>query len=172
MVNWVRENAEKYRVDPERIYLMGHSMGGFTALNALAQGVPVRGAVIMAPCDMAMRYEDQPERFEAMMETAARGYFRLPHADYLREDIAAHYKEWRFDALADRIPQTMPLRFIGGTKDDMVPPETHIMPLYNLLQQRGMDVTYDELNAGHIFTPCRIALTNIIFDYVAEMEQL
>ena len=171
MVAWIKERAEKYHVDPDRIYLMGHSMGGFTALNALAQGVGVRGAVIMAPCDMAMRYEDQPERFEAMMETAAKGYFRMPHDNYLREDIAAHSKEWRFDALADKIPQTMPLRFIGGKKDTMVPPESHIMPLYNLLKERGMDVTYQELDAGHIFTAYRITLTNMVFDLVAEMDQ-
>ena len=59
-----------------------------------------------------------------------------------------------------------------GKKDEMVPPETNIMPLYHLLKQRGMNVSYDELDAGHIFTPCRIALTNMVFDYVAEMEQL
>ena len=172
VVNWIRENAEKYHVDPERIYLMGHSMGGFTALNALAQGVPVRGAIIMAPCDMAMRYEEEPERFEAMMETAKRGYFRMPYEDYLRHDIEAHHAQWRFTALADKIPQTMPMRFIGGKKDEMVPPETNIMPIYDLLKQRGMDVAYSELDAGHIFTPCRIKLTNMVFDYVAEMEQL
>ncbi|MBO5727651.1 MAG: hypothetical protein J6R39_03395, partial [Oscillospiraceae bacterium] len=123
-------------------------------------------------CDMAMRYEDQPEHFAAMMETAAKGYFRMPHDNYLREDIDAHSGQWRFDALADKIPQTMPLRFIGGAKDTMVPPETHIMPLYNRLKERGMDVTYQELDAGHIFTSCRIALTNMVFDLVAEMEQL
>ncbi len=170
IVEWIKEQAEKYHVDPDRIYLMGHSMGGFTALNALAQGVGVRGAVIMAPCDMAMRYEDEPEYFDAMMETAAKGYFRIPHDNYLREDIDAHSGQWRFDALADKIPQAMPLRFIGGAKDTMV--QTHIMPLYNRLRERGMDVTYQELDAGHIFTAYRIALTNMVFDLVAEMEQL
>ena len=164
VVNWIRENADKYPVDPERIYLMGHSMGGFTALNALAQGLAVRGAIIMAPCDLGMRYEDEPEEFEAMMQTPKRGYFRMPHEDYLRQDIEAHHGEWRFTALADKIPQTMPLRFIGGKKDDTVPPETNIMPLFNLLKQRGMDVAYSELDAGHIFTAYRITLTNMVFD--------
>lgn len=170
VVNWVREHAEAYRVDPERIYLMGHSMGGFTALNAIAQGVNVRGAVIMAPCDMAMRYEDQPEKFDGMMKTAEQGYFRLEHENSLREDIKENYKKWRFDALADKIPQDMPLHFIGGTRDIAVPPEKHTKPIYNLLRARGMDVSYQELDAGHIFTPCRIALTNMVFDLVAKMD--
>ena len=171
VVNWIRDHAEAYHVDPERIYLMGHSMGGFTALNAIAQGIPVRGAVIMAPCDMAMRHENEPQSFDSMMETAAKGYFRLASQDALREDMEAHYKQWRFDALADKIPQTMPLHFIGGAKDTTVPPKTHIFPLYHLLQARNMDVSYQELDAGHIFTPCRIALTNMVFDLVVKMEQ-
>ena len=171
VVNWIREHADAYHVDSERIYLLGHSMGGFTALNAIAQGLPIRGAVIMAPCDMAMRYENEPQKFDSMMETAVKGYFRLPHENSLREDMKNHYKQWRFDALANKIPQTMPLHFIGGTKDSMTPPNTHILPLYTLLQERNMDVTYQELEAGHIFTPCRIALTNMIFDLVAKMDK-
>lgn len=171
VVNWIREHAETYHIDPERIYLMGHSMGGFTALNAIAQGIPVRGAVIAAPCDLAMRYEKEPNSFDAMMETATKGYFRLPHENFLRDDMAVHCKQWRFATLADKIPQTMPLHFIGGAKDITVPPENHIFPLYNLLRERNMDVTYQELDADHIFTPCRIALTNMVFDLVANMEQ-
>ena len=101
VVNWVREHADEYHIDPERIYLLGHSMGGFTALNAIAQGLTVRGAVIMAPCDMAMRYEDEPEAFASMMETATKGYFRLTHENALQEDMENHYKKWRFDALGD-----------------------------------------------------------------------
>ncbi len=171
VVNWIRENAEQYRIDPERIYLVGHSMGGFTALNAIAQGVNVRGAVIMAPCDMAMRHEEEPDSFASMMKTAEQGYFRLEHENSLREDIEKNYKSWRFDAIADKIPQDMPLHFIGGTRDASVPPEKHTKPIYNLLRERGMDVSYQELDAGHIFTPCRIALTNLVFDLVAKMEE-
>ena len=171
VVNWIRENAEQYRIDPERIYLVGHSMGGFTALNAIAQGICVRGAVIMAPCDMAMRHEEEPTSFDSMMKTAAKGYFRLPHEDYLREDIEANCKAWRFDAIADKIPQDMPLHFIGAAKDITVPPQKHTKPIYNRLLARGMDVSYQELDAGHIFTPCRIALTELVFDLIAKMNE-
>ena len=152
------------------VYLLGHSMGGFTALNAIAQGLPVRGGIIMAPCDMGMRYEDEPEKFAAMMETATKGYFRLSHETALQEDLQNNYKTWRFDALADKIPQTMPLHFIGATRDSIVPPSTHILPLYRLLQERNMDVSYQELATGHIFANCRIALTDMIFDLVAQMD--
>lgn len=171
VVDWIREHAEEYRLDPERIYLVAHSMGGFTALNAIAQGVNIRGAVVMAPCDMAMRYEEDPEMFKRRMrDSVANGYFRVPHEDYLYEDMAEHHQQWRFNAVADKIPQDMQLHFIGAAQDEVVSPETHTKPVYNRLRQRGMDVSYQELNAGHIFTPCRIALTNTVFDLIAKME--
>ena len=172
VVNWIREHAEVYRLDPERIYLIAHSMGGFTALNAIAQGVRVRGAVVMAPCDMALRYEEEPEIFKRrMQETAPEGYFCLPHEDYLYEDMATHYHQWRFNAIADRIPQVMQLHFIGATQDEAVPPEVHTKPIYDLLRARGMDVSYQEFDTGHIFTSCRIALTDTVFDLIAKMER-
>jgi len=171
VVHWIREHANEYRMDPERIYLLGHSMGGFTALNAIAQGLPVCGAVIMAPCDMAMRFEDEPKEFASMMETATKGYFRLTHKNALWEDMENNYKKWRFDALADEIPQTMPLHFIGAARDTIVPPSTHVLPLYTLLRKRNMDVTYQELKTGHIFASCRIALTDMVFDLVAKMDR-
>jgi predicted esterase len=62
-----------------------------------------------------------------------------------------HYKMWRFDALADKIPQNFPVHFIGAARDCIVPPSAHILPLYRLLQQRNMDVSYQELATGHIF---------------------
>lgn len=167
----LRENAEKYRIDPERIYLVGHSMGGFATLNSIARGAKVRGAVVMAPCDMGRRYEDDRDRFDTMMLTQKKGYFNTPDEDYLPGDAAKHAAEWRFTALADKIPQDMPLHFIGGTQDTMTPPEVDIMPLYRLLEARGMDISYAELPAGHTFTAYRTRLTRMIYQRIEAMDK-
>lgn len=171
MLDHLREKAEKWHLDPEHLYLVGHSMGGFATLNAIARGAKVRGAICISPCDMGMRCIDEPERFADMMLTPRSGYFTMPNESYLEDDTRAHAHEWRFTALADKIPQTMPLRFIGGKKDSTCETETHILPLYNLLKARGMDVTLAEANDGHAYSAHRIWLTNTIFDYIEEMEQ-
>ena len=105
-----------------------------------------------------------------MCETASNGYYRMPREDYLWEDIAAHHHQWRFNAIADNIPQNMQLHFIGAIQDEVVSPEVHAKPIYNLLRTRGMAVSYQEFNAGHLFTPCRIALTDTVFDLIAKMD--
>ena len=50
-VAYLRQNAAEFRLDPEKVFLFGHSMGGFSALNAMARGLQVSGVVLMAPYD-------------------------------------------------------------------------------------------------------------------------
>lgn len=171
VVDMLRQRAEQYRIDPERIYLLGHSMGGFTALNAIADGLKVRGAVIVAPCDMAMRCQEELTSYEKMKKTAQSGVFNLPDGKYLWEDLELNCGKWRFDALADRLPPEVGLHFIGGTRDTAVPPPKHIFPLYERLLDRGMDVSYQELNTGHAFTGYRITLTGMVYDLIEKMER-
>lgn len=171
MLDYLRENAERFRIDPERIYLFGHSMGGFATLNAIARGAKVRGAVVLAPCDMGMRCIDEPELFENMMLTPKSGYFNLASESDIADDMRAHAQERRFTALADKIPQDMPLYFIGGEKDTTVPPAQHIMPLLDLLKARGMNVSYTSVSDGHAFTAHRIWLIRTVFKYIEEMER-
>lgn len=170
VVEMLRRQAEQYRLDPDRIYILGHSMGGFTALNAIADGLKVRGAIVVAPCDMGMRCMEEPQKYERMRKTAQSSVFRLPDQDYLWGELEENCAKWRFDRLADRIPREIPMHFIGASRDTVVPPELHTVPVYELLKKRGMQVSYQELDTTHTFTDCRIRLTNMVFDLLAEME--
>lgn len=164
------EHAEEYRIDPARIYLLGHSMGGFAALNAIAGGAGVRGAVLMAPCDLGFKYEERPEEFAEFMSRKERGYFRLSHEMAMEEDAAANHAHWRFAALPERIPVDMPLHFIGGTQDTATPPAEHILPLYTVLRDRGSEVSYTEIDDGHGFASHRITLTELVYEKLCTME--
>jgi len=167
----LRLHADKYMIDPEKVFLVGHSMGGFATLNAIACGAAVKGAVLIAPGDIGYIYEEKRKLFDQLMLSQKYGYFRTPYDSFLEEDVAAHAKEWRFDALAEKIPQTMPLHFIGAAEDVVVPPEQHIKPIFRLLKERGLDVTYQELQDGHTIPSCRIALIKMIYQKIAQMAE-
>ena len=60
-VNLVRhvkspEFQAKYHINPNAVFLVGHSMGGNTVLNAAVEGPDVRGIVMLAPCDIGTMF--------------------------------------------------------------------------------------------------------------------
>ena len=171
VVAYLRENAVKYRIDPQKVYLFGHSMGGFSALNAIAAGLHVSGAVLMAPCDIGYRYLYHQEAVTAALRDSVQtGYYHMPTEDYMEQDLAQHAADWHFPNIAAQLDRTIPYRFIGGTKDVTTPPEQHIRPLLDKLQELGADVQYTELNDGHMFPVSRVKLAKTALGFLAAMN--
>lgn len=52
--NYLRENANDIRVDPNRILIIGHSMGGFAALQGSALDKNVKCVAGIAPADLGL----------------------------------------------------------------------------------------------------------------------
>ncbi len=161
-VNYLRQIAGAHRIDPEKVFLFGHSMGGFSALNAIANGLKVSGAVLMAPYDAGYKYLYDRTNFDGVMACKASGYFTLAFENALEEDAAAHAEQWNFRNLMAKLPKELPYCFIDGKQDRT---SEHMGPVVAEMQQAGFHVTYHLLDDGHMF-PChraslaRIALTH------------
>lgn len=167
VLDYLKDRAEEYRLDMERVCLFGHSMGGFTALQVLADNQYIRGAVVVAPCDMGWLYRENPEECQAILKSRGRGYFRLPYPESLEEELEAHGESWEFLNLCHRI--SAPVHFIGGSKDVKTPPQQHIRPLYEHMVQLGKKVSCTILEDGHAFPVHRMALTNLVFDRICDI---
>ncbi|MCA8904975.1 MAG: alpha/beta fold hydrolase, partial [Hyphomonas sp.] len=50
--DYLRANAEKFRTDPDKVLLVGHSMGGFAALEGAARDPRIGCVAAIAPGDM------------------------------------------------------------------------------------------------------------------------
>lgn len=162
VVDYVKSGKTGLPIDPERIYLFGHSMGGFATLNALAEGVKVPKAILMAPCDLGRRYLIEKDRLERLLSCKENGYFTLSHPTALEEDVAQHAEKWYFPALADRLPKETAYTFIGGLQDTVTPPQTNIAPLMEKMQQAGLNVRYHTINDGHSFHGNRLQLAQLV----------
>lgn len=170
IAGYIRENAEKHRIDPERLYLFGHSMGGFAAINAIARGLKVAGAVLMAPCDIANKYLNGKSTFDSLMQSQDHGYFCTSGRDALENEVRAHAEQWRFTILAEKLDHTIPYCFIGGTRDTVTPPNTDIYPIMEALNRCGAKVEYLELCDGHAFPASRMRLATYIADCLKKMD--
>ena len=165
------ERAAEYRIDPERLYLFGHSVGGFAAVNSMAKGLPAAGAVLLSPCDMAFKYLHRPEECNNLMESQTKGYFNIPHDTYIVDNLAANADEWLFVNAAEHLKTDIPYAFIGGTRDGLTPADGHIFPLMEKMKDRGANVSYVEFDDGHDYPATRMQLTRQIVSFLAEMDQ-
>lgn len=107
--------AKKLRLDPSRIVLIGHSMGGFMAIQAAAADPAIKAVGDISAADMGTRY------LMLQRKNAAPGALRKVSAglasqgmaplsgctpDGLAREVAAHAAQWAFPtqvpALKDR----------------------------------------------------------------------
>ncbi len=170
MVAFVRseDSREKYRVDPDRIVLVGHSMGGGTALVAAALLPEVRAAVSIAGADLGLLGDvegEQREGLAAYLDTLlpleiASGRGLLDEAATASVDLhlAAHAQ-----ALADKS-----LLLISGSRDQVVETGVHQKPLAEALERAAArDVTEIVIDgADHGFSDRRIELTESIISWL------
>ena len=88
----------------------------------------------------------------------------------MEQDASLHADDWYFPNLAIRLDASIPYRFIGGARDITTPPQQHILPLLNRLQELGADARYTEFDDGHAFPISRVRLARTILGWLSEME--
>lgn len=156
--------AREHRIDPERIALVGHSMGGFAALVAGAELPDVDCVVSMSGANLgglARTLENAPEQaaaFAASLDGWA-GPITGPGGEQLVEQIATHAE--RFDTIAHAsVLAKKHLLLIAGGRDVVTPAKLHHAPLVEALQAAGaasLETTIFELG-DHAYSGQRIAL--------------
>ena len=95
------ETSSKYGIDPAAVYLVGHSMGGNSVINAAAHDGRVRGIAMIAPCDIGYMAERMTED-ELAKFLVGEGLHVLHRASdkAVVADIFANAATMRFDGAA------------------------------------------------------------------------
>jgi len=150
-VRWLRANAGKYNIDPDRIGAFGHSAGGQMA-SLLGMEDTHNQAAPLA------KYSS---RVQAVVDVAGPADFLTDHdpegdaelANLFGSDYRKNPAPWRDASPVDHVAKSdAPFLIIQGTKDNAVPP-SQSQELYDKLHAAGVPVTLVKLDAGHMFTP-------------------
>jgi acetyl esterase/lipase len=135
-MNWLRANAAKYRIDKDRVGVLGFS-GGATLACMLALKKPdlVRAVVsYFAPTNLVQLHKEAVgikgyfirKSLEAMFggspDKKMKNYKEASPVNYVRKEAA-------------------PILFLHGEADDVVPPQ-HSKLLYKKLRQKGANANY------------------------------
>ena len=168
-----REFAERFRSDPERIALVGHSMGGFMALTSGANLAAVDCVASLAGANLGALGAAAAADPETAAGAAASlegwsGPIRGPGGAALISEAIENAATWntagRAPALAPK-----PLLLVTGSRDQVTPTALHHDPLVAALRAAGaVDVRELRLEADHAFSSRRIALARALTGWLAE----
>ncbi|MBQ6798770.1 MAG: alpha/beta fold hydrolase [Oscillospiraceae bacterium] len=173
VANWAVSEAvaSQYRIDPENVFLVGHSMGGFAAGNAMRRLPWVKGAVLMAPYDMPWFFENGKEQEFYDLLPIGRS-LRQESPDSLVQDALSCWKTMGFSQAYEDLKDRN-LYFIGGSKDGCARPAEMIEPLFRRLQahETDADQKYDLLDTDHCFADMRLRLCSMVGNWIASVAE-
>jgi len=170
LAEYVRSDAftGEYQIDPDCVYLFGHSMGGNNAINAGKDLPWLRGLMLMAPYDATVYIRNGKENLLRALMSSGAPFLNCDGADALFEDIMIHVNDWNFTNAADALA-SQNILMLSGAFDDVAPEEDMVFPLWNALKERATDAVQRQISypAGHALMGCRIMF---IKDVVKFME--
>ncbi|HEY2835758.1 MAG TPA: alpha/beta hydrolase [Rhizomicrobium sp.] len=162
---WLRDptTVSKFHLDPRRIFVAGHSMGGMMAASATAHDARVAGLVMISAWDIggagAARFSDAEFRKKQLESGFADNVVPLATTpDALMDEIVANASKWDF---VDYTPDLKSRPALIITADDGLTPDNQ--RLAAALKSAGAgDVTEQHMATDHSYSDRRIALESVI----------
>lgn len=173
-------NATRLHIDPAHLILIGHSMGGFLALNVAAQDPAIATVVsISAALPGVTRILSLPpgqrelslQRSTALIRFSGlaplNGCPPATCAESLAKEAIANAAHWDFAALA---PELAPRPLLLITSDDGLAPASEALAT-KLNQLSNSHTTTLHLPTDHSYSDHRIALQQAVLNFLATLNK-
>ncbi len=173
VLDYLLDHSEELQVDPDRLFLFGHSLGGFVGANLLAKRGEFQAGVLMSPADLGSMYqmlEKMPEKAEAVLAVLEGSTVWLNDVTPLQltEDLEQIAASCAFPVLADAISRKK-LLLLTAEKDQTTPFALNQKPLLDQLEKLDRNNhVHVHLNTDHGYEDKRIEITERIADFLME----
>jgi len=151
-------NEAKFHIDPRRIFVVGHSMGGFVATVTMAERKEIAGGVIVTE---GSPLHDGPGFFGAEMDPLDYAPLSGTSPQALEEEAKSHATEWTFGVLAAKVAARPVLVLttndgLRGSNDELTA----------ALKRSGSTVSNVHIDSDHAFSDHRIALETEVLKWL------
>lgn len=158
-------NAAKLGLDPKRIALAGHSMGGWVTAHTAAHDHALLGAILISMGDMG-RIGDMPHDQAVAVMADNMETLAGVTAESMADEVKAHAKEFLVANTAAGLAQ-IPL--LALTADDNLAGHTDSL-VAAIKAKGGTRVTSMHVATDHVWSDHRIALEAIVITWLAGLN--
>ncbi len=164
---YLRDPATSARVgiDPKRIAIAGHSMGGWVVAHTAAHDRLLIGAILISAGDMGHLGEEPRDRLVADMADNMEGLSGVT-AQSMADEDRANAKAFQMDNATAGLTQT-PLLVL--TADDGLAPDSDAL-VRSIEAKGGHKVTAIHVATDHSWSDHRIALESAIITWLAGLQ--
>ncbi len=157
-------NASKLGVDPQRIAIAGHSMGGWVVAHTASHDHALMGAVLISMADMGqLAARPRAQAVAAMaddMETLAD---ETP--ERMVDEVSAHAKEF---LVAGTAPGLARIPVLAITANDHLAAQTDALAA--AIKADGGKITVVHMDTDHSYSDHRIALEKAVIDWLSGLN--
>ena len=163
-------------VDRDRVYAVGHSLGGFVCAHITAARPEIKGGVMLMPCDMGripVLREESPETYQVLAETMeiSAPWLAGTTGEALIREAEENSETYRFENLAEALVKK-PLLCVTGELDNCTLAEYHCLPLERKLQSLG-GTRFRHLSfpTDHSFADYRLTISEQVTDFLLNLTR-
>jgi len=169
------ENAKRLRLDPSRVVLVGHSMGGFMTVQAAAADPTIKGIAMISAADMAgtiAQMQAQGSRADAVKNMGAalakEGMAPLSGCtpESLATDLADHATAWAFRSMVAALKDRP--AFVITSDDGLAPADDAFAAA--LRKAGDKQVTTLHLPTDHSYSDQRTELSRAVLKWLATVK--
>lgn len=166
--------AAAHRLDPRRLTVIGHSLGGFAALMTAAAEPAVTAVVSVAGVDfgtVAAHCRESAADRAGLVEAYAAELAPLhgTSGEALVAELEAAGESWRLARLARPLADR-PVLLIAGNRDTVAPPEVHHEPLVEAFRAEPVErLEHHVFPTDHALSDHRVALARTILGFLARL---
>lgn len=171
VITFLKNNADKYRINPDDIIVIGNSLGGFNSLYTVFKEPSISKVASISGFHLNIArqvFQKEPTNKEIIEEVFKNSMNALEGTtpQTLMEEISA-IDSWDFKDYYSTLA-SKDLLLISAGRDTIVPPDLYEEPVVdNLLQYNPKKFSHISFNdSGHSYSDHRIRLTKTLLDWL------